>query len=138
MSSFQGRDDTKLDRFLTKNQYSKRKLLYFVNWCSGELSKIEHHFRILGVLKIEVVKNDRNKKCATKKIFFNENLHHFWHWKLTLKVRFLNLSTTRQFTKYNNFLLEYWFLAKILSNVVTLPWKLYNLYYHTHRLEVLE
>ena len=28
--SFQGRD-TKLDRFLPKNQYSKRKLLYFVN-----------------------------------------------------------------------------------------------------------
>ena len=31
LSSLQGRDDTKLDRFLAKNQYSKTKLLYFVN-----------------------------------------------------------------------------------------------------------
>ena len=29
-----------------------------------------------------------------------------------------------QFTKYNNFLLEYWFLGKNLSNFVSLPWKL--------------
>ena len=42
--SFQERD-TKLDRFLPKNQYTRRKLLYFVNWCSSELSKIGHHFR---------------------------------------------------------------------------------------------
>jgi len=27
---------TKLERFLTKNQRTQRKLLYFQNWCSGE------------------------------------------------------------------------------------------------------
>ena len=34
----------KLERFLPKNQHTQRKLLNFQNWCSGELSKIGHHF----------------------------------------------------------------------------------------------
>ena len=33
---------TKLERFLPKKQHTK--LLNFYNWCSGELSKIGHHF----------------------------------------------------------------------------------------------
>ena len=37
--------DTKLYRFLPKNQYTRKKLLYFVNWCSSKSSKIGHHFR---------------------------------------------------------------------------------------------
>ena len=37
---------TKLERFLPKNQHTQRKLLNFENWCSGELSKIGHHFFI--------------------------------------------------------------------------------------------
>ena len=36
--------DTKLERFLAKNQHTQRKLLNFENWVSGEVSKIEHHF----------------------------------------------------------------------------------------------
>ena len=36
---------TKFERFLPKNQHTQRKLLNFENWCSGELSKIGHHFR---------------------------------------------------------------------------------------------
>ena len=39
-------------------------------------------------------------------------------------------SPLHQFTKYNTFLLEYWFLAKILSHFVTLPLKLDNHYYN--------
>ena len=42
--SFQERD-TKLERFLAKNQLDKRKLSNFENWSCGELSKIGHHFR---------------------------------------------------------------------------------------------
>ena len=30
---------TKLERFLLKNQDTRRKLLNFENWCSGEVSK---------------------------------------------------------------------------------------------------
>ena len=41
--SFQ-RGNTKLERFLPKNQHTQRKLLNFENWVNGEVSKIEHHF----------------------------------------------------------------------------------------------
>jgi len=34
---------TKLERFLPKNQHTKRKLLNFATW-NGEVSKIGHHF----------------------------------------------------------------------------------------------
>ena len=34
--------DTKLERFLPKNQHTQRKLLYFEFWINGELSKIGH------------------------------------------------------------------------------------------------
>ena len=34
----------KFERFLPKNQHAQRKFLKFENWCSGELSKIGHHF----------------------------------------------------------------------------------------------
>ena len=37
--------DTKLERFLPKNQHTQRKLLNFENWVNGEVSKIGHHFR---------------------------------------------------------------------------------------------
>ena len=35
----------KLERFLPKNQHTRRKILNFENWCNGEVSKIGHHFR---------------------------------------------------------------------------------------------
>ena len=34
----------KLEIFLPKNQHTQKKFLNFENWCSGELSKIGHHF----------------------------------------------------------------------------------------------
>ena len=43
-------------RFLPKNQYTQKKLLNFENLCSGELSKIEHHFSNKVTLKIGVIK----------------------------------------------------------------------------------
>ena len=36
--------DTKLERFLPKNQHTKKKLLNFEFWINGELSKTGHHF----------------------------------------------------------------------------------------------
>ena len=41
--SFQA-EDTKLERFLHKNQHSQRKLLNFEFWINGDQSKIGHHF----------------------------------------------------------------------------------------------
>ena len=39
-----GVGDTKLERFLSNNQHTQRKLLNFENRVSGEASKIGHHF----------------------------------------------------------------------------------------------
>ena len=48
--------DTKLERFLPKNQYTQRKLLNFENWVNGEVSKIGHHFSKQSDLEIDVIK----------------------------------------------------------------------------------
>ena len=42
--SFKGRN-TKLERFLAKNQDSQKKSLNFESWSSGKLSKVGHDFR---------------------------------------------------------------------------------------------
>ena len=87
-------------------------------------------------------KNANNKKCAPKLIFFNEkkkiekDSDNFWYRKLTLKVGRLgdfalfDTSPLVQFSKFKNFLWICWFLCKILSNFVSLPWKLHNPYCH--------
>ena len=65
--------DTKLERFLLKNQHTLRKSLNFENWCSGELLKIgQHHFcnEVLQILMLS--KKGNNKRCALKLVFFNE------------------------------------------------------------------
>ena len=54
LSSFQA-GDIKWERCLPKNQHTQSKSLNFENWCSGELSKIGHHF------KNEVIKHVNNK-----------------------------------------------------------------------------
>ena len=59
---FHGRD-TKLDKFLDKNQYTHRKPLYFENTGSASSSKIGHDFRKESGLKIEV-----RKKCVLQKM----------------------------------------------------------------------
>ena len=48
------------------------ELLNFKKWSSGELSKIGHHFRKYSDLKIDVIRNVNNKKCAPKLVLFNE------------------------------------------------------------------
>ena len=53
--SFQA-GDTKLERFLHKNQHTQRKLLNFEFWINGELSKIGHHFSNKKNLKIDFIK----------------------------------------------------------------------------------
>ena len=65
--SFQGRD-TKLERFLDKKQYCPRTLFHFVNWHSGEWSKIWH------LEKIEVIKKHFHEKCAPKLAILNEKI----------------------------------------------------------------
>ena len=64
--------ETKLERFLHKNQHAQRKLLNFEFWIEGEPSKIGHHFSNKVISKLILSKNVNNKKCAPKLVFFNE------------------------------------------------------------------
>ena len=106
---------TKLERFLPNNQHTKRILLNFENWVNGEMSKI-----ILFV-------NERKIRTDSD---------NFWHWKLTLKVKFWSnfgtfcISPLTQFSKFNDFLWVCWFLGKNLSNFIPPVWKLHNPYCH--------
>ena len=43
--SFQRGGDTKLERFLPKNQHTQRILLNFEDWVNGEMLKIGYYFR---------------------------------------------------------------------------------------------
>ena len=47
---------TKLERVLSKNQHTQKKLLDFENWVNGEVTKIGHHFSKESDLKINVIK----------------------------------------------------------------------------------
>ena len=53
--------DTKLERFLPKNQHTQRKLLNFEFWINGELSKIGHHFSNKVIQKLILSKMSKTK-----------------------------------------------------------------------------
>ena len=58
----------------------------------------------------------------------------FWHRKLTLKVKFWYFLTAPHYSNFQNLVISFeysWFLAKNLSNFVSLPWKLHNRECHT-------
>ena len=64
-------------------------------------------------LKIDVIKNVNNKKCAPKLIFFNGKKHSddFWHRKLILvKFWYFWHLPLAHFSKFKNFLWVCWFL----------------------------
>ena len=53
----------------------------------------------------------------------------FWHRKLTLKVKFWYFLTAPHYSNFQILVISFeysWFLAKNLSNFVSLPWKLHN------------
>ena len=82
------------------------KLPNFENWSNGELSK-------------------STKIWLSKSIFNVKN-----HWKILKWCPIFDSSPLLQFSKFNGFLCLFWFLAKNLSNFVSLPWKLHNWYCH--------
>ena len=60
----------------------------------------------------------------------------FRHRKLTLRVRFWHFLTACHYSNSPNLVISFdysWFLAKNLSNFVSLPWKLLNRYCHNWR-----
>ena len=62
----------------------------------------------------------------------------FWHRKLTLKVKFWYFLTAPHYSNFQNLVISFeysWFLAKNLSNFVSLPWKLHNRECHNEQLQ---
>ena len=76
MLSFQA-GDTKLERFLPKNQRTQRKLLNFENWFNGELSKIGHNFSNKVILKTITKNVLLNWYSSMKKNEKDSNESHF-------------------------------------------------------------
>lgn len=105
----------KIRKIFPKNQYSKRKLLYFMNWLKYwwvvkkcKKSDFQSQYSMLKMMRIFLI---------------------FFHWKYLFtstffaflrffdKTYFLNPlysynSPVNQLTKYYDFLWKYWFLAK--------------------------
>ena len=67
---------TKLERFSYKNQHTRRKLLNFENWCSGEMSKIGHQFSYKMILELML-----SKMSITKNVLLN------WYSSMKKKLR---------------------------------------------------
>ena len=110
--------------FGQKINCSHMKSLNFANWCNGEVSKSA-------------------KSWIPKSIFYfknHSNISDFFSWKKTnLGAHFLLLTffdnINFQITLFSkimlNFLISFdysGFLAKNLSNIVSLPWNLHNRY----------
>ena len=80
---------------MAKHWYPQRKLLHFVNWHSGESSKIGQFSRKYNDWKIEVIKNAFYKKKGSPKLLIyqmkkkkQEEFIDVWHGILTLIIRF--------------------------------------------------
>ena len=90
-------------------------------------------------------KNINNNNCAPKMIFFNEKKNQkdsndFWHRKLTLKVKFWYFLTAPHYSNSQNLVISFeysWFLAKNLSNFVSLNWKLHNQECHSKHISMI-
>ena len=88
--------------------------------------------------KLMLSKISITKKCAPKSIFFNEKkirniamIFDIENWLWKSNFGFLTLT---HYKNSQNLIVSFGcitFLAKNLSNFVSLPWKLHNRYYHT-------
>ena len=129
--------DTKVERFLPKNQCTQRKLLKLRIGVMRRCQKLDIVLENKVIQKLILSKNVNYKKCAL--IFFNgkENWERFWsfhniqNWLWKSSFVAFDTSSLHQFSKFNNFLWVCWFLGKNLSNFVPPAWKLDNSYYHT-------
>ena len=112
---------------MSKNQHSQRKSLNFENWSSNKLSKSANIWLSKSIFYVK----NHPKLCDFFFIeeyeFRNTFLNHFIFLKW---CPIFDSSPLLQFSKFNDFLCECWFLAKNLSNFVPLPWKRYNRYCH--------
>ena len=118
---------SKLERFLPKNQHTRRKILNFENWCYGEVSKIGHHFR--SALKIDSIKKVNNKECTPELVFFNVKDWEIFQGFLTLKVKYRHFLTPPHYTNSQNSKISIEYID-FYANLVPPAWKINNQYYH--------
>ena len=118
----------KLERFFPKNQHTQRKLLNFENWLNGKVSKSA---KIWLSKSIFYVKNHGHLSqfFSLKNISLGSHflLLTFFIISIFKSLHFLNA----HYSNYKIFVISFeysWFLAKNLSNFVSLLWKLHKRY----------
>ena len=123
---------TKLERFLPKNQHTRRKLLNFENWVNGEVSKSAKSPNLLTFSQFSISKIIRIflNFFFIEEYQFRSTFFCYWHFLIASIFKSLYLlkwcpifdtSPLTQFSKFNNFLWVCWFLGKNLSNFVPPP-----------------
>ena len=65
--------DTKLKRFLVKNQHTQRKILYFVNWCSSQ--KYQN-----WIFKVNFLCQKLSESFIFSKLIIWIQEQIFWNW----------------------------------------------------------
>ena len=93
---------------------------------------IGHHFRKWSDLKIDVIKKINNKSLhhnSYSSMEKKKDSNDSWRTKITFKLKFWHFLTPYHSTNLQNSIISFdnsWFLAKNLSNFVSLHWKLHN------------
>ena len=110
----------------------------FANWCNGEVSQsakiwlsksvfnVKNHPNLADFFFIE----EYECRVTFLLLAFCITLIFKWFYFLIWCLIF-DSSPLVQFSKFNHFLWECWFLAKNHYNFVSLSWKLHNRYCHT-------
>ena len=83
---------------------------------------------------MSITKNVVLNWYSSMKTKIEKDSDNFWHRKLTLKVKFWHFLIARHYSNSPNLVILFdysWFLARNLSNLLSLPWKLHNRYCHT-------
>ena len=79
--------------------------------------------------KMSITKNVLLNWYSPMKKKIEKDSDDCWHRKLTLKVKLWYFLTAPHYSNFQNLVISFeysWFLAKNLSNFVSLPWKLHN------------
>ena len=135
LRSFQTKD-TELERFLFKNQHTKRKLLNFEFWINGEVSKSARIWLSKSIFYVKnhpTLSNFFSQKNTNSGPHFSLTFFDKINFQITLLLKWGHIfdsSPIIQNSKFNKFLWVCWFLCKNLSNSIPPAWKLHNLYCH--------
>ena len=124
----------KLEIFLPKNQHTQREIIEFWEFlCRGGVKMCQN-----WTFKVNFLHQKSSESFSSfywmmpiwEYIFGIINFHQSNIFFISKMMPNFYNSPLDQFAKFNDFLLVYWFLGKILSNFVPLPRKLDNPFCH--------